>query len=59
VVWGDGTGGSSPVRGSVTTLVNGVLGSGSLALTVYGRIPAGQLSTPASYADTILVTVTY
>jgi spore coat protein U-like protein len=59
VVWGDGSGGSSPVSGSVVTLVNGVLGTGSLSMTVYGRIPGRQLATPASYADTILVTVAY
>jgi spore coat protein U-like protein len=49
--WGNGTvlGGS----------VNGT-GSGSAqSLIVYGRIAAGQLSTPGSYSDSVMVTVEY
>lgn len=35
-------------------------GNGSAqSLTVYGRIPAGQLPTPGSYSDTITATITY
>jgi spore coat protein U-like protein len=51
-VWGDGT-------GSTATVTN--TGSGSAQnFTVYGRIPAGQTSTPAGiYADTVSVTITY
>jgi spore coat protein U-like protein len=29
------------------------------ALTVYGRLPAGQYPTPGNYTDTIIATVTY
>jgi spore coat protein U-like protein len=52
-IWGDGTGGSSTVAGSVLL--------GSRDHTVYGRIP---LSTQrgamvGSYSDSITVTVTY
>jgi spore coat protein U-like protein len=36
------------------------IGNGSAQpLTVYGRIPAGQLPTPGAYADTITATITY
>lgn len=59
VVWGDGTGGSSTVTGSIIVVLSGVTGSGSQIQTVFGRIPAGQLSVPASYSDTILLTVAY
>jgi len=56
-VWGDGTGGSVTVSGSGTILVTG---SFSNDATVYGRIPALQVSTvPGSYNDTITITVTY
>lgn len=59
VIWGDGTGGSSTVTGSVTVVLSGVTGSGSQVQTVFAQIPAGQLSVPGSYSDTILLTVTY
>ncbi len=51
-VWGDGTGSTALLAGT---------GSGSAqAVTVYGRVPSGQISAPAgSYADTVSVTVTY
>lgn len=50
-VWGDGTGGSSPVAGT---------GSGSLqSLTVYGRVPSGQGEPTGSYSDTVTATITY
>lgn len=50
-LWGDGTHGT--VMGSLT-------GNGSAqAYTVYGRMPINQYSKPDSYADTVLVTVTY
>lgn len=57
-VWGDGTGGSVTVSGSGT--VSLLVGSFSNDATVYGRIPALQVSTvPGSYNDTITITVTY
>jgi spore coat protein U-like protein len=51
IVWGDGTGGSSPASGS---------GSGAAQpLTVYGRIPSGQTVPTGTYTDTITVTITF
>jgi spore coat protein U-like protein len=51
-VWGDGS-------GTTTTFSN--TGSGvAQAVTVYGRVPSGQVSVPpGGYADTVAVTVTY
>ncbi len=51
-VWGDGTGSTATIGGT---------GSGSAqAVTVYGRVAAGQTTVPAgSYADTVAVTITY
>lgn len=48
-IWGDGSGVTSNVGGS------GV----SASHTVYGRVPALQNKPAGSYADTIVVTVTY
>lgn len=56
-IWGDGTGGSSLVSGSVTLAA---LSSFSIPVTVYGRIVAGQNTlVPGLYTDTITVTLTY
>jgi len=51
-LWGDGTASTAAITGT---------GTGSAqAVTVYGRIPAGQTTAPAgSYTDTVSVTVTY
>ncbi len=49
-VWGQTTG---------TDTVAGTGNGSAQPLTVYGRIPANQLPTPGSYADTITATVTY
>ncbi|HYI48982.1 MAG TPA: spore coat protein U domain-containing protein [Allosphingosinicella sp.] len=51
-VWGDGTAGTGTLGGT---------GTGNFqAVTVYGRVGAGQTSVPAgAYADTVTVTVTY
>ncbi len=50
-VWGDGSGGSSPVTGT---------GTGSTqALTVYGRLPSLAGAIPGSYTDTVTITITY
>jgi spore coat protein U-like protein len=49
-VWGQTTG---------TDTVAGTGNGGAQPLTVYGRIPGGQLPTPGSYADTITATITY
>lgn len=55
VVWGDGTGGSSAVSDGYLLL----LLSTTINYSVYGRIPAGQNVAVGTYADTIVVTVTY
>ena len=50
-VWGDGTGRSS---------LSNQTGSGAAqAITVYGRVPAGQSPAIGSYTDTVTVTVTF
>jgi len=52
-VWGDGSGGTSRVSGSITLLVNpGVH-------PVYARVPGNQNVAPGTYTDSITVTVTY
>lgn len=56
-IWGDGSGGSQDVSGSVTIVL---LGGTANNHAVYGRIPAGQTAVvPGSYGDTVTVTVTY
>jgi spore coat protein U-like protein len=55
-VWGDGNGGT--MQGSTSLhVVPG--GPRSLTSTVYGQVPAGQDVDGGTYADTIVVTVTY
>jgi len=56
VTWGDG-GGGTPVDGFVLLDVAGL--SPPVVHTVYGRIPGGQMVAPGSYADTLVVTLTY
>lgn len=60
-VWGDGTGGTSTVSSSITSGLLGLLlcDEASKNHTVYARIPAAQSVPAGSYADTIVVTVTY
>jgi spore coat protein U-like protein len=53
-VWGNGTGGSTRVSQTFSSLL-----IVDRTLTVYGRIPAGQNVPAGAYADTIIVTVTY
>lgn len=56
-VWGDGTGGTQTVSGSVSVVL---LGGTSQDNTVYGRMPGSQTTVaPGTYNDTIQVTVTY
>lgn len=55
-IWGDNTGGSSKVTGSILVQL---LFPTSVNHTVYGRIPAQQNVAPGSYTDTITVTVNY
>jgi len=56
IVWGDGSSGSQTV-----TLINGTVNSGTrrFTRTIYGRIPAGQPASFGSYADTLMVTITF
>lgn len=55
-VWGDGTGTTRTVSGSVTVVL---LGGTSVDLPVYGRIAGGQAAAPGTYGDTVTITVTY
>lgn len=57
VVWGDGSGGTATVAGSVTPLL--VLVPASATHTVYGRVPAGPMPVPGAYTDTLTVTIDY
>ena len=51
IPWGDG--------GTLGARVNGTGNGSGQALTVYGRIAAGQMTTPGSYTDRVVVTVEY
>lgn len=56
-IWGDGSGGSQKVSGTVTIVL---LSGTTKELVVYGRIPGSQTSVKAGvYSDAVLVTVTY
>lgn len=55
VIWGDGTGGTGFVSDSVFLAV----GTSHYNYTIYGRIPPLQDVKSGSYADSIVVTVTY
>jgi spore coat protein U-like protein len=59
IVWGDGTGGSSLIAGTLTVGPGQGNGTKSAAYTVYGRAPALQDAAPGTYADTIVVTLTF
>lgn len=57
-IWGDATGGTLNVGASLLLDALGL--SPGLVFTVYGRIPARQVTVPPGiYTDTISVTVTY
>lgn len=56
-VWGDGTSSTGVVNGSMR--FNFFQFSNSASYTVYGRIPAGQSVNPGSYADSVVVTITF
>jgi spore coat protein U-like protein len=59
IVWGNGTGGSSLIAGTLTVGPGVGNGTKSTAYTVYGRAPALQNATPGTYADTIVITLTF
>jgi spore coat protein U-like protein len=50
-VWGDGT--------TLGTTASGGGNTGAQSYTVYGRAPAAALPPPGSYADSVVVTVSY
>lgn len=57
-IWGDGTGGTVTVGGSIPLDLLGL--SPDIDHPIYGRVPARQTGvTPGSYTDTLTVTVTY
>lgn len=58
-VWGDGTGGTSDVTGTMRLGFIFLPSTRTNNHTMYGRIAAGQDIPPGSYSDTIIVTVTY
>jgi spore coat protein U-like protein len=51
LVWGDGSAGTNTVSGTADPIGD--------TQTVYGRVPAQPLAVPGTYADTILVTISY
>lgn len=56
-VWGDGTGVTGTVAGSLATINNGHPTQAGTA-TIYGQIVGGQDVAPGSYATTTAITVT-
>ncbi len=57
-VWGDGSGSTATVGGSITLDLLGL--SAPQEVTVYGRIPGSQGTVaPGAYTDTLVVTLTY
>ena len=56
-IWGDGTGGSIRVSGSLN-LQAGRPGA-SVTHTVYGQVPVQPLPAPGIYADAITMTATF
>jgi spore coat protein U-like protein len=55
VIWGNGSGGSSQISGSISVSLTGA----SRDFTIYGQIPAGQTAKQGIYADSIVATLTY
>lgn len=54
-IWGDGAGGTS-----APAFVNLIpLTGGSASFPFYGRIPANQRVSPATYTDSIIITISY
>ncbi len=57
-LWGDGTGSTSLVNGSITLDLAGL--SPAVDHPVYGFIPSGQFTVaPGTYSDSLTVTLTY
>ena len=58
--WGDGGAGGGTVAGSISTGLLGLLClPGVRHHTVYGRLPASQSVPAGSYADQVVLTITY
>jgi spore coat protein U-like protein len=57
-VWGDGTGGSMTVSGSLPTLTAGSPTQTSTH-AIYGRIPARQDIPVGAYTATVILTMTF
>lgn len=58
--WGDGGASGVAVGGTITTSLLGLVClPGNRSHTVYGRIPASQNVPAGSYADSVVLTVTY
>ncbi|HTS20917.1 MAG TPA: spore coat U domain-containing protein [Casimicrobiaceae bacterium] len=57
-VWGDGSGSTATVSGSMTLIVF-FSPTGSATVTVYGQVPALQDVTVSNYQDNVTVTVSY
>ena len=58
-IWGDGTGGSYVVSGSVKPGPGVGNETRTAIYTVYGRVPERQDADAGSYADTIVITLTF
>jgi spore coat protein U-like protein len=58
-VWGNGSGGSVPVSGSMKVGPGNGNGTRTNRHDVFGRIPARQDVAAGTYGDTIVVTVTF
>lgn len=59
IVWGDDTGGTSDVAGSMRLGFIFLPSTRTDTYTIYARMPPGQDVPPGAYIDTITVTVTY
>ena len=58
-IWGDGTGGSYVVSGSVKPGPGVGNETRTTTYTVYGRVPERQDADAGSYADTVVITLTF
>jgi spore coat protein U-like protein len=59
VVWGNGSGGTSQITGSLTVGSGAGNGTRSATYTVYGRVQAQQDAAPGTYSDSIVITLTF
>ena len=59
LIWGNGSGGTSLITGTLAVGPGVGNGTKSATYTVYGRTPALQDAAPGSYADAITLTLTF